>query len=514
MARELASLLAAAPVITLPIVRLVQRAMLPRSSAVQVAEVFMSGLLKANRKTASKNENPERLAYQLVDEEARSLLLEDLPTIDGVIVIEKVSNYVAKQLGKTLEEFSVLLRTPATGDETFAETQFLQAFAKVTASVLRSFGGELAAIADQLAPSPVESTVEPDPWATLALTEREYEVAEIVSFPPLQDFEYEVVEIEAVLERFEFEAATVDIRLIFPSKLLEPLNVQIERRQAASWGYSEPLSDEVNLDMVAIPAGRFQMGAPESEPESLSRERPQHEVAVQRFYCGRYPITQAQWRIVVGYQKVERELRADPSGFKGDERPVENVSWEDAVEFCKRLSQQTGRIYRLPSEAEWEYACRAVVSDQLSVNSEQLRLEEWNERFCQPFHFGETITTDLANYDGNYTYNDGPKGEYREETTGVGQFPANAWGLHDMHGNVDEWCEDDYHDSYKGAPTDGTAWVESDRSETRRVLRGGSWCSYPRNCRSAVRDFNTRDYFFNSVGFRVVCDPPRTLLGS
>ncbi len=138
----------------------------------------------------------------------------------------------------------------------------------------------------------------------------------------------------------------------------------------------------------------------------------------------------------------EKGLAPDPSRFKGDNRPVDQVSWADAQEFCKRLSVKTGKDYCLPSEAEWEYACRAGTTT--------------------PFHFGETITTELANYDGNSTYNNGPKGEYREETTDVGLFPANDWGLYDMHGSLWEWCEDDYHSDYNGAPDDGSAWVESD----------------------------------------------------
>ena len=180
----------------------------------------------------------------------------------------------------------------------------------------------------------------------------------------------------------------------------------------------------------------------------------QHEVTIADFFIGKYPITQAQWRAVAALPEVERSLEPDPSNFKGDNRPVESMTWEDAVEFCARLTAKTGRTYRLPSEAEWEYACRAGTTG--------------------PFHFGETITPDLANYDGNYTYGDGPKGRYRNKTTPVGQFPANAFGLYDMHGNVWEWCQDHYHSDYIGAPTDGSAWVSGGDS-SRRMLRGGSW---------------------------------------
>jgi formylglycine-generating enzyme required for sulfatase activity len=147
----------------------------------------------------------------------------------------------------------------------------------------------------------------------------------------------------------------------------------------------------------------------------------------------------------------------------------------------------TGRQYRLPTEAEWEYACRAGTTT--------------------PFHFGPTITSDLANYDGNYVYGDGPKGKFREETTGVGSFPPNALGLYDMHGNVWEWCQDHWHSNYEGAPTDGGAWLPS--SELR-LLRGGSWLYYPELCRSAYRDYDFPDNRNCNIGFRVVCSalPP------
>ncbi|MFM6281938.1 MAG: formylglycine-generating enzyme family protein, partial [Dolichospermum sp.] len=180
------------------------------------------------------------------------------------------------------------------------------------------------------------------------------------------------------------------------------------------------------------------------------------------------------------------------SRFKGDgstsltnHRPVEQVSWHDAVEFCARLSNYTKRPYRLPSEAEWEYACRAGTTT--------------------PFHFGDTITTELANYDGNNTYGDGSKGVYREETTEVGSFKiANEFGLYDMHGNVWEWCQDDWHNNYEGAPTDGSAWI-SNNAKSDKLLRGGSWFVNPGNCRSAYRCYPAAGFGTYHDGFRVVC---------
>lgn len=246
----------------------------------------------------------------------------------------------------------------------------------------------------------------------------------------------------------------------------------------------------IDLEMLKIPGGTFLMGAPEEEESSYTDERPQHKVIVAPFFMGKYPVTQAQWRAVANLPKVDRDFDPDPARFRGDNRPVERVSWHDAVEFCRRLSQHSGRDYRLPSEAEWEYACRAGTTT--------------------PFHFGETITTDLANYDGNYTCGGGEKGVYRKETTKVGSFPPNAFGLYDMHGNVWEWCADDWHSNYEGAPTDGSAWLIGNGTKNK-TLRGGSWNVSPGICRSAIRLNLTPGYANNRLGFRVACAASRTL---
>jgi formylglycine-generating enzyme required for sulfatase activity len=272
-----------------------------------------------------------------------------------------------------------------------------------------------------------------------------------------------------------------------------PQNLNLYRYHRKNKSYTEDLGSEVKLILMLIPAGEFMMGTPADEPESFDRERPQHLVQVPQFMMGRYPVTQAQWRVVAGYEQgTSVEINPDPSKFKGDNRPVEQVSWEEAQEFCQRLSEITGKNYRLPSEAEWEYACRAGT--------------------VTPFHFGATISSELANYRGSETYNNGPEGEYRKETTDVGVFPANDWGLYDMHGNVWEWCEDDWHENYQGALRDGSAWVDADRSKTRKLVRGGSWFVNPYNCRSASRGFDIE--VGNYVGFRVVWEPPRLLLSS
>jgi formylglycine-generating enzyme required for sulfatase activity len=283
---------------------------------------------------------------------------------------------------------------------------------------------------------------------------------------------------------FEFETLVVD-------GFAQPL----ERESKSVQGTSHDLGEGMALELVAIPGGVFLMGADRSEEGWHSMQSPQHEVTIAPVWMGIYPVTQAQWRIVATLPKVARSLHPEPSCFKGDKLPVEQVSWLEATEFCARLSHQTGHHYRLPSEAEWEYACRAMTQT--------------------PFSFGATITTDLANYSGvdweyegrvcsKGSYGQGPPGSDRRETTIVGSFQvANAFGLYDMHGNVREWCQDCWHDTYTDAPTDGTAWIAGNNCG-QRVLRGGSWNGGPRTCRSATRSRMEMDGNLYDVGFRVV----------
>ena len=225
--------------------------------------------------------------------------------------------------------------------------------------------------------------------------------------------------------------------------------------------------------MVEVPAGTFYMGSPENEEGRYDSESPQHQVTVPSFFVGKYPLTQAQYQAIIGN---------NPAHFKGNNRPVECVSWNNAVNFCQKLSQKTGKNYKLPSEAQWEYACRAGTTT--------------------PFYFGESITPDLVNYDGRYPYANAPTGQYREQTTDVGTFPPNAFGLYDMHGNVWEWCEDDWNENYINAPINGSALIS--RSD-KNTLRGGSWCFDPEDCRSAYRDTYNLGDDDNGLGFRVVC---------
>lgn len=227
------------------------------------------------------------------------------------------------------------------------------------------------------------------------------------------------------------------------------------------------------------------MGSRADEARRENNEGPPHQVMTTGFYMGKFEVTQAQWRAVASLPKVGRDLNPDPSKFRGDNLPVEDVSWEDAMEFCARLSQTTGRTYRLPSEAEWEYACRAGTRT--------------------AFAFGETVTPELVNYCGNYPYGSAAKGTYRETTAAAGSvgYP-NAFGLYDMHGNVYEWCMDYWHESYSGAPTDGSSWQSGGNASFFRVLRGGSWGNDASSCRSAFRDSSSPDQRHFSFGFRVV----------
>ncbi len=270
--------------------------------------------------------------------------------------------------------------------------------------------------------------------------------------------------------------------------------------------WQEPLGSEVALEMVPIPAGEFLMGSPDDEPWRMGNEGPQHRVRLAPFSLARTPITQAQWRQVARWQPApgdppwERELNPEPSFFMAvlpvdnrisehDRRPVEQVSWLDAQEFCRRLSQATGRTYTLPSESQWEYACRAGTTT--------------------PYAFGTTLSQRQANVASS-------------GTTKVASFPANPWGLHDMHGNVWEWCLDHWHHGYEGAPADGSAWLstteQQNPSSTKpvkgviddsepRLLRGGSWYLIPWSCRSACRFHLQPEVAYGLVGFRVVCLP-------
>ena len=305
-------------------------------------------------------------------------------------------------------------------------------------------------------------------------------------------FKLEPEEPKQLLSVFNFEIVRVNAK-----------GEQIKKESKQSQYFREDLGNGITLEMVAIPEGTFTMGSPPNEKDSYDDERPQQKVNVPTFFIGKYPITQAQWRAIASRTDLKVDpsaplrvnLDLNPANFKdrpdSDRRPVEQVNWYDAIEFCARLSKLTRREYRLPSEAEWEYACRAGTTT--------------------PFYFGETITGELANYNAGSTYAEEAKGEHRGETTPVGQFPPNAFGLYDMHGNVWEWCADTWHDNYDGAPTDGSVWTENG-NDNRSPMRGGSWGSIPDICRSAFRNYYDRRGNRSGLnGFRVVCVFGRTL---
>lgn len=236
------------------------------------------------------------------------------------------------------------------------------------------------------------------------------------------------------------------------------------------------LSQDINLEMVEIPAGSFLMGGSDLETEKRGNERPQHKVNLKSFYLSKFPVTQAQWFAVM------KSLPKISQDFRFGALPVVNVWLEKAIEFCAKLSDLTGNKFRLPSEAEWEYACRAGTAT--------------------PFSFGETITTDLANFNGEQPFERTPKGEFRKCLTPVGNFVPNAFGLYDMHGNVWEWCADIWHENYVGAPGDGSAWV-TDGDRGYCVQRGGSWIDRASNCRSAFRVGDIAHNNDHIVGLRI-----------
>ena len=276
-----------------------------------------------------------------------------------------------------------------------------------------------------------------------------------------------------ILPFFEFEVITVDTFGQINSR----------RRHCAQY-FTEDLGNGVGLDMVSIPGGTFIMGSPETEKDRYDNESPQHPVTIKPFFMDKYPVTDAQWKAVCALPKINLSLKPNLSLFIEANQPVEKVSWNEAREFCARLAKKTGKPYRLPSEAEWEYACRAGTTT--------------------PFYFGETITTEIANYKGNYTYASEPQGIWRQQTTSVGSFPPNAFGLYDMHGTVAEWCADPWHENYEVAPSDGSVW-ESGGDNGFKLLRGGSWYPDARFCRSASRYRLDAGDRFHYNGFRVVC---------
>ncbi|MDJ0725875.1 MAG: bifunctional serine/threonine-protein kinase/formylglycine-generating enzyme family protein [Prochloraceae cyanobacterium] len=354
--------------------------------------------------------------------------------------------------------------------------------------------------------------------------ESESELEDLDTIVVIKETELKAIELTTTkpyLKTFNFEVVTVNSY----GEIIDRTNKQAEY-------FTEDLGNGITLDLVAIPGGTFMMGAPETEEGSSDYERPQHRVTVPPFYMGKFLVTQAQWKQVASFPKIDLDLESNPSTFNGDKLPVETITWYQAKEFCHRLSQRTGKQYRLPSEAEWEYACRAGTTT--------------------PFYFGETITSDLANYCGeterskqmyamwmdmfdevgihleeekidflkktfSSSYENGPQGEYRKKTTPVGIFPPNAFGLYDMHGNLSEWCEDFFHKNYQGAANDGSVWLAQEDFNSimgkAKIIRGGSFLKTPSLCTSAYRDCYCDRFPLSNlinIGFRVVYEHNRS----
>jgi formylglycine-generating enzyme required for sulfatase activity len=308
-------------------------------------------------------------------------------------------------------------------------------------------------------------------------------------------------------------SATVDDNGHAVSTQLVKLRLWAIPRLQAPGAWFEPLGKHVALTMVMIPAGSFLMGSPVEEKYREPNEGPQHLVALEDFWISQTPITQAQWHAV---------MKNNPSAFSTDETdssrsrlPVEQVSWHDAITFCSHLTENTGYNYTLPSEAQWEYACRAGTKT--------------------PFHCGETLVSEIANFcpstlSHQKVFGDPnaglPAGKYQGKTSFVDQFPSNRWGLLDAHGNVREWCLDDWNDGYADAPVNGQAWLslspgrydankyDGILAKTKKRLRGGDWGCYSLACRSASRDIESPDEASHRIGFRVVCLPQDSSLNT
>ncbi|MGH9845339.1 MAG: SUMF1/EgtB/PvdO family nonheme iron enzyme [Blastocatellia bacterium] len=285
---------------------------------------------------------------------------------------------------------------------------------------------------------------------------------------------------------FEFTTVTLDAR-----------GQEVERKKGQARSLTEDLGGGVRIEMVEIAGGEFWMGSTDAEARDAfndakryfkdadqkwyTAETPRHRVAVSPFFMGKYPVTQSEWMEVMGnLPEISDDLR-------GDDRPVVMVSWEEADAFCRELSRRTKRQYRLPTEAEWEYACRAGTNT--------------------PFAFGQSINPEVVNYAGSHPYGSAAKGVYRQKTVPVGSLGvANAFGLYDMHGNVWEWCSDWYGESYyaeclkKGVVTD----PRGPDTGSDRVIRGGGWADDAAGCRSANRSYDPPGYRYDALGFRLV----------
>jgi formylglycine-generating enzyme required for sulfatase activity len=510
LARRLAGFMALAPV-QMSVIHLIQQTVLAESNQLHVAEVFMSGLLKS----FPASENSIHLEYDFV-EGIRPILRDYISVADSYLVIEKVSEYIAKRYGLSSRNLDALLAENNPLSPQIASD--ILPFARLKAEVLREWGGEFTRVAAGL-----ENQVTKQEWLqTLNLQSFPVEVATIIFEEEIEINNESSQGLSQKLAKLNFETVFVNKRgKIIQTKSCEayyydePLEIipPTPSKKSKKSPIQNPESKIPNLRMLYIPEGEYWMGSSEDEKKRYDDESPQHKVKISPFFMGQTPITEAQWRFVANLPKEHQELNPNPSD-NGDDHPVVNVTWQDAIKFCARLSRYTRRNYRLPSEAEWEYACRALPLEKQPIQNPKSEIQN-----SLPFHFGETIISELANYNGSVIYQEEPKGENRGKTTPVGTFKPNAFGLYDMHGNVREWCLDPWHKDYNKAPTDGRVWDEENENDNRyrnilnnldkliedkrnHVLRGGSWHDNPRYCRSAYRLNDASRHV--GFGFRVI----------
>jgi formylglycine-generating enzyme required for sulfatase activity len=310
------------------------------------------------------------------------------------------------------------------------------------------------------------------------LSSGEYSVIEWVDFVGSLGNAFSFKELGEIRDR-ELSQQFVTFETISINPFGEPYN----GRQLTVRRFIETLDDGVEIALVKIPSGTFEMG-----DDGWKHTSPRRRLSVSNFYLATLQVTQRQWETVARLPKVNLDLEKNPSYFRGDpDLPVDSVGWHEAIEFCRRLSQYSGRKYRLPSEAEWEYAARAGRTE--------------------TFAFGETITPLSANFNGEFPTGSFTLDGFRNQTIRVGQFSANAFGLFDMHGNVWEWCADVWHEDYAGAPDNAGTWM-SGGDASRRVLRGGAWCNWAELCRSSERiaEYCDEKGKLNYIGFRLALD--------
>ncbi len=452
--------------LTMEVMRVTQRAMSDAPQLEHLAEFLLGGLVVPVGQAASlsppgKDSRQAGSLSDLMFEFRPGVRQELLSTILRSEIEQVVRNAVSDLIGQrigSVREFIALMLDPKGKERLPVAADYAQFFAEITLPALRQMGYEFDA-----GDGGSTQTEIPMPMGTDGSP--------------------------SVITPVSFEFRTARLK---PDGKIQKLDT------GHAWQFIEQIGS-APLEMVFIPGGKFLMGSSEKDLDEVRKDRkrygrsadwvenekPQHEVTIPPFYIGKFTVTQSQWRAVAALPKIEIELEPNPSHFKGDNRPVEQVNWSEAREFCARLANHTGRLYRLPSEAEWEYACRAGTTT--------------------PFAFGETITNKVVNYYSENPYGNGPKEKSRGETIEVGSLGvANDFGLFDMHGNVWEWCEDHRHDSYQDAPTDGSAWLSGKDLSSRRVVRGGSWNLNGNVCRSAFRNGLEPGIRNNAFGFRVV----------